>query len=791
MLSKLPNHPMFSGGRCAILTAQFPKYPSEVQGENESLKKEMKVSNTKNEPTKGSYGSGIESSFILHGLDRQAAFDIGRKYGQEAIVYTEGNKHELLYTNGPNAGKAHPHHTVEWFGDQQPDDYWTYLPGHGYFRIVFDEDRLEPKVHPSLHKAEEAVMSQSQPQEGLRTGLHSYPWHDPHESHHFVVKCPAGLLGKKPELNKAEQPKKYVNEQAAGAGVQTYAKFALPYGQISPGRKTDLNHYPLQGKLPDVQQLVAKHGYQVYYAGGQYGRPDLATKNYNTKHLMIYDPDPGSGGDFGNRDYTDAWRQSHELAHALTYPDINKIYGEGRRIGKLGTHRSLNEAMRAVHWEHLAAHKQRELLSEIGVHIPDDAFAREYNTVMHDAVHRAVTGKFTEPSDEGFMPHSHLVPLDHSLQMVRREAHSIGLANPHSLLNKSEQSIDRAEENPLTAVSTDEVRSALVQTLKRTLDEHEKALLELRRKELAKSTPATCLVCGGGACKCQSLIKADHDKALYNGEERDPKSVLPGEKKSKEVAGSEGSGGLKKNAKRMAKKRISEFAKDAKPPMAKPPTKAGTAPAPSAKTGSPAPTATPPKPPAAVTKADPVEKCGEMDTAKSEVEKCGDMKPAKKSEIPGREVGRALSKSLEKAGPRLGGKDPASQMMTQHASMAAPKPGAEAAPAASGPKLTPEDHARRAAEYSAFTPASHFGVKEPGAATANEMTTKRPAIPGRQQEAKPVAKPMGTAAAPSGGGVLDRFRAALKGGAMTKAEPSETARACKSCGKSEHSGPCC
>jgi hypothetical protein len=54
-------------------------------------------------------------------------------------------------------------------------------------------------------------------------------------------------------------------------------------------------------------------------------------------------------------------------------------------------------------------------------------FNREYNTVMHDAAHRAVTGKFTEPSEEGFVPHSHAVPLETSLGLVREAARNLGL----------------------------------------------------------------------------------------------------------------------------------------------------------------------------------------------------------------------------------------------------------------------------------------------------------------------------------------------------------------------------
>lgn len=233
-----------------------------------------------------------------------------------------------------------------------------------------------------------------------------------------------------------DQGKVVPNDQAAGVGVSTYAKYALPYGTVTKGSPSNLQHYSYEGKNAAVDQLLRDHGYSAYYAGGKHGRPDLANRNYNTKHLMIYDPTAGSGGDFGHESYTDAWRKVHELAHALTYPELNKLYGGGRRIGKLGTHRTAREALRAVHWEHLAAHKQRELNKALGIEVPDSVFNKEYNTVMHDAVHRAVTGQFTEPAQEGFQPHEYLVPLEHSLGMVREAAHGMGLQGPHDTIKK-------------------------------------------------------------------------------------------------------------------------------------------------------------------------------------------------------------------------------------------------------------------------------------------------------------------------------------------------------------------
>jgi hypothetical protein len=233
-----------------------------------------------------------------------------------------------------------------------------------------------------------------------------------------------GGLGKD-EPHPGEGAKPFQNDQAPGVGkAPEYEHFAAPYGNIDHENPQELRHYHYEGRLGDVQRQVRDHGFQTYLAGGRHGKPDLANKNYNTKHLMIYDPEAGTGWDAG---YTHAWRAQHELAHALTYPAINQIYGEGRRIGKLGVHRNLNEARRAVHWEWLAGHKQRELAAQVGIHVNDNDFNREMNTIMHDAAHRAVTGKFTEPGAEGFQPHQHLVPLETALGLVNEHGRRLGL----------------------------------------------------------------------------------------------------------------------------------------------------------------------------------------------------------------------------------------------------------------------------------------------------------------------------------------------------------------------------
>lgn len=461
--------------------------------------------------------------------------------GKREFIYTNGPLAGKMHPGLPSF-----EHWPE--GSEPPEDNFTKLPGNGYIRLHFDFDHVDaapvmpnaPQPAPLSppppegvegsagvpeHVAAEPKMSKAAlwdrfvalskayvtmeqlRAEGAKAPFkhpHFYKWHDGHTDQHYMGHASGGVLisqklrkhdapgaMKHPHIdgaipNKPAEPDYF--DQNAKAGVKSYAHFALPFGHIDNDAKTrggsNLFHYDYNGKNDAVNKLVAAHGFQPYYAGGKFGKPDLAKRNYNTKHLMIYDPTSASADPSGDPTYTDSWRKTHELAHALVYPHLNSIYGEGRRIGKLGAHRTLNEALRAVHWEHLAAHKQRELNQQLGIHVPDELFNREYNTVMHDAAHRAVTGKFTEPSEEGFTPHSHAVPLETSLGLVREAARNLGLTGMHDLVKKSEGAISVADDKK--SLNAHEALHELHKGLTAQVKDWEQKCVDLRKAELAK-----------------------------------------------------------------------------------------------------------------------------------------------------------------------------------------------------------------------------------------------------------------------------------------------------------------
>lgn len=803
------DHPLFNGKTSVgMISGEAPRFPAQMSG-HQALGEALKQAGIKHEERDGMYGMP-EKSYMLYGPSREQMYQLGKQFGQESVIFSNGGHHELLYTNGPNAGKFHPAIDHEWF-NEPPEDYYTHMPElNGYLRLNFDWDKLHP-TNLSQDAAVQALHDRAAAQQGpppvdqpvtkkeialalagtLRKMLEatrppehplSYDWHNEHTDHHLHVMAPGAVLrGKNAPLAKhmpahphmdgskppeAQQPAAPApkNDQAAGVGVSTYGKYAMPYGTVNKAEPADLFHYPYHNKNAEIDRLVKDHGYSVYYAGGKHGRPDLNARNYNTKHLMVYDPSPGSGGDFGTEAYTDGWRKIHELSHALVYPELNAQYGEGRRIGKLGNHRTLREAVRAVHWEWLAAHKQRELGEQIGVRVPDEVFNKELNTVMHDAIHRAVTGKFTEPSGEGFRPHGHKVPLEHALGMVREAAHNLGITGMHDLIKKNEDSM--ADEK---TYSPAEWRSIMAKSLREKLGEFEKQMLDLRKAALRKSIDmSACPLCGQedvpGKCRClqgplaKSMEKADHSR----------------ETKTKSKPASTDSKPTRTNFDRVPRNGSRpEKAKDPDdrwPQGVNPHGPGATGAAPQVKKSIPMTVGQQP-----AIKAELCKSCG-----KSHLNKCGldEVKPGpsvKKGELPASEKIKTKAKEPVKAAPGNGAKvkplnkvalpsvkaQAKQQGLIDASKAAAPKP--SAAPAVKLP--SPAEHAQRAATFADHMPAAPkpAGAPKPGvggltppkltgmakiAAVGQQSLGKPPQPAAPKQPTLPMAKPR-TPAAPT------------------------------------------
>jgi len=135
---EVADHPLFSKGTVGIVTAEKPQFPTAAGG-NASLSAEMQAMGLHHEPTHGSYGERV-AAFLVHNPTREQMFRLGRKFGQESVVYSQDGRHEMLYTHGPNAGKAHGGLPQVHFSPNQPRDYYTHLPGRGYVTLHFTDE---------------------------------------------------------------------------------------------------------------------------------------------------------------------------------------------------------------------------------------------------------------------------------------------------------------------------------------------------------------------------------------------------------------------------------------------------------------------------------------------------------------------------------------------------------------------------------------------------------------------------------------------------------------------------
>src|ERR1039457_828607 len=111
---ELAAHPMFApGSSFGIMSGEKPRYEGELKHlGHDGLKAQLQLMGLKHEETTGNY-DGPERSIIVHNPSREQMYDLGRKFGQESVIWGHNHKghpgphSELLYTNGAHAGKAH------------------------------------------------------------------------------------------------------------------------------------------------------------------------------------------------------------------------------------------------------------------------------------------------------------------------------------------------------------------------------------------------------------------------------------------------------------------------------------------------------------------------------------------------------------------------------------------------------------------------------------------------------------------------------------------------------------
>lgn len=132
-----------------VATADNPYVKDIDRGGREAFFNTLRQAQIAHQETDGKYELPERTALIDHPT-REQMFELGHHFGQESVIYGENGQHELIYTNGPNAGRwvrGIPERYKLFPLDKPPKDYYTLIPDKGYARLDFDWNNFqEPKL---------------------------------------------------------------------------------------------------------------------------------------------------------------------------------------------------------------------------------------------------------------------------------------------------------------------------------------------------------------------------------------------------------------------------------------------------------------------------------------------------------------------------------------------------------------------------------------------------------------------------------------------------------------------
>ena len=169
----LADHPLFSGSSSVgMISGENPRWLNKLpykQQENiqkwghQMLSQDLKNMGLRHEETEGRYGSP-EKSYIVYNPTKEQMIALGNKYGQDSILHVpNGHKSaKIHYTDLAQdevgnllKGYSRPSTGSYAFSNtEQPEDYYTKLPGKGYMRLNFDWDKPPTKDNGDITKKE-------------------------------------------------------------------------------------------------------------------------------------------------------------------------------------------------------------------------------------------------------------------------------------------------------------------------------------------------------------------------------------------------------------------------------------------------------------------------------------------------------------------------------------------------------------------------------------------------------------------------------------------------------------
>lgn len=128
----------------AILTSENPRYHEFSDGKNtnndqriENLEKDLKLGHFAWFPVKGQYG-GKEKSYIIYNISLDDSLYLGRKFGQESIIFIDGSHCEYWEQSGDGKyKKTHEREMSQRLDMTNAEDFYTQVCRSFKFQIPF------------------------------------------------------------------------------------------------------------------------------------------------------------------------------------------------------------------------------------------------------------------------------------------------------------------------------------------------------------------------------------------------------------------------------------------------------------------------------------------------------------------------------------------------------------------------------------------------------------------------------------------------------------------------------
>jgi hypothetical protein len=163
ILGAMKDHRKAISGPHFLMSAENPKYPqmNSLKMDHAAVLTHLKGAGYDAHEVQGHYGGAPEKSIAIYGISPQHAeqlHGLASKLGQDSSIFSTGQKHEMRFHHGEDAGKKVMGQGTTWHS-QRPADGFTSLPGgSSHFTHNFDFDK---PIMPAkkMAKSEQGIYS--------------------------------------------------------------------------------------------------------------------------------------------------------------------------------------------------------------------------------------------------------------------------------------------------------------------------------------------------------------------------------------------------------------------------------------------------------------------------------------------------------------------------------------------------------------------------------------------------------------------------------------------------------